>query len=111
MIDYISLGKLLYNGKVSRSDTIVFPDRMNTKWWINKRTIIEIDDLSEVIDELPDVVVVGTGFIRLIQLSDEARRFLEDKGVTVIVDRSEQAANVYNEICKNKKAIGLFHLI
>ncbi|MDC7227274.1 MAG: MTH938/NDUFAF3 family protein [Spirochaetales bacterium] len=111
MIDSISMGKMAFMGKVSRSDTIVYPDHMNTKWWIAARTTIEPADLEDVFKAEPEVVVVGLGFVMPISISDAAISALEEKGIEVLVEKSEKAAELYNEISTKKKTIGLFHLL
>ena len=111
MIETVSLGKLLFKGKVSRSDTIVYKDHMNTKWWINSRTCIEPGDLDEVIKAEPEVVVVGLGFMMPVSISDAAIAALEDNGIEVHVEKSEKAAELFNEFTPKKKTIGLFHLL
>ena len=111
MIESISLGKLLFKGKVSRSDTIVYSDHMNTKWWIAGRTIIEPGDLEEVIQAEPEVVVVGLGFMMPLSISDAAVAALEEKGIEVHVEKAEKAAELFNEFTPKKKTIGLFHLL
>jgi hypothetical protein len=111
MIDSISMGKLLFKGKLSRSDTILHKDHMNTKWWINSRTTIEVCDLDEVFAAEPEVVVIGLGFMMPISISDAAVNALKEKGIEVHVEKSEKAGELYNEFSVKKKTIGLFHLI
>lgn len=111
MIESVSMGKLLFQGKVSRSDTIVYKDHMDTKWWLKGRTIIDACDLEDVLKAEPEVVVVGLGFMMPITISDEAINVLEAKGIKVHVEKTEKAAEIYNEFTAKKKTIGLFHLI
>jgi len=111
MIESVSMGKLLFKGKVSRSDTIVYSDKMDTKWWIKSRNCIEICDIENVISAEPEVVVVGIGFMMPITISDEAVESMKSKGIEVFVEKSEKAAELYNEYTGKKKTIGLFHLL
>ena len=111
MIESISMGKLLFKGKVSRSDTIVYPDKMDTKWWIASRTCIEPGDLESVISFEPEVVIVGTGFMMPISISDSAIESLKSAGIEVFVEKAEPAAEIYNEQASKKKTVGLFHLL
>lgn len=111
MIESISMGKMLFKGKVSRSDTIVYSDKMNTKWWIKSRNCIEICDLEEVYAAGPEVVVVGLGFMMPITISDEAVSDMKNRGIEVFVEKSEAAADLFNEHTGKKKTVGLFHLL
>ncbi len=111
MIETVSMGKLLFKGKVSRSDTIVYKDHMNTKWWIKSRTCIEPEDLEEVLKAEPEVVVVGLGFVMPIKISDAAINAMKAKGIEVFVEKAEKAAELYNEYSVKKKTVGMFHLL
>ncbi|MBI9105778.1 MAG: hypothetical protein JEZ04_03480 [Spirochaetales bacterium] len=111
MIESVSMGKLLFKGKVSRSDTIVYPDHMDTKWWIKGRNCIESCDLEDVLKSRPEVVVVGLGFIMPITISDEAIETMKTAGIEVFVEKTEEAMDVYNKNTAKKKTVGLFHLL
>lgn len=111
MIDSVSFGKLLFQGKVSRSDTIVFKDRMNTKWWITKRNLIEPEDLQEVLTEEPAAVVVGRGYMNLIAISEQAVEVLKGCGIEVYIEKTDEAVETFNRLEREKKTVGLFHLI
>jgi len=111
MIESISFGKMLYKGKVSRSDTIVYPDRMDTRWWLKDKTCIGCDDLGEVLKASPQVVTVGLGFMMPIRISDEAVNLMKSPGITVGVGTAEEAAEAFNRYTATQKTIGLFHLL
>lgn len=111
----VTFGKLVSGGKVARSDTIVYPHpgKMNTRWWINNRRSIEPEDLDEVLSAKPEYVVIGSGYMQHISISDAGKECLKREGVKdIFVHKTEEAAKVFNEYYENKnKVIGLFHLI
>lgn len=111
MIESISMGKLLYNGKVSRSDTIVYADRMDTKWWIKERNCIQMNDLDDVLAAKPELIVFGTGFMMPISMSDEAQAELKGMGIELFIDKSDVAMETYNDNVNKRRTVGLFHLL
>lgn len=111
MIESISFGKLLFKGKVSRADTIVFKDHMDTKWWIKARNCIEMEDLASVLATSPESIIVGTGFMNHIKISDSAMETLKKSGIEVTVQNSTEAAETFNEKVQKSNTVGLFHLI
>ncbi len=111
MIESISMGKLLFDGKVSRSDTIVYKDRINTKWWLKAGNRIELADLDEALAADPEVLVFGLGFMIPVTVSDQAVQELKSRGIEVFVGPSEEAAEVFNKKVKEKRTVGLFHLL
>jgi hypothetical protein len=111
MIESITFGKLLFLGKVSRSDTIVYPDHMDTRWWLKDKNCIGPEDLEEVLKAAPEVVAVGLGFMMPIRISDDAIDLMKQNGIDVFVGKAEEAAEVFNKHAGTKKTIGLFHLL
>ncbi len=111
MIESVTMGKLLFQGKVSRSDTIVYKDHMNTKWWIKSRNCIEMEDLEDVLSVSPKAVIFGLGFMLPITVSDSTVRELEKMGIEVFAGKTEEAAEVFNSKVKKMTTVGLFHLL
>jgi hypothetical protein len=111
MIESITFGKLLFKGKVSRSDTIVYPDHMDTRWWLKDKTCIGPEDLTDVLEAAPEVVTVGLGFMMPISISEDAVKLMGQNGITVFVGKAEEAAEAFNTHAGTKKTIGLFHLL
>jgi hypothetical protein len=111
MIDSISMGKLLFDGQVSRSDTIVYKDRINTKWWIKAGNRIELADLDEALAAEPEVLVFGLGFMIPVTLGDQVVPELKHRGIEVFVGPSEEAAEVFNKKAARQRTVGLFHLL
>ncbi|MDR1894586.1 MAG: MTH938/NDUFAF3 family protein [Spirochaetales bacterium] len=111
MIDSVSLGKLLFQGKVSRADTIVFKNHMDTRWWIKSRTTINIEDLDSVFAAQPQLVTVGLGFRIPIKIADEAVEELKKRGAEVFVGTTEEAVKEFNANFDAKAVVGLFHLV
>jgi hypothetical protein len=110
-IEHISFGKLVAHGKVVRSDCIVYKDRVNSRWWRKNGTYLEIDDLQDVIHERPESIIVGIGFMNLLTVSEQVIHQLKEHGIDVIVDKTPEAVERYNELINKKNVVGVFHVI
>jgi hypothetical protein len=58
--DY-AFGRLTVDGRVQTRDVIVLPDRVVTNWWRREGHSLVMQDLDEVIDELPARFLLGVG--------------------------------------------------
>ncbi len=58
--DY-SFGSLRVDGAEHTRDVIVLPTRVVGEWWRRDGHSLAIEDLEEVIDELPERLIVGCG--------------------------------------------------
>jgi hypothetical protein len=58
--DY-SFGRLTVDGQEHTQDLIVLPDRVVSGWWRREGHSLAIEDLDEVLDELPAQLVLGVG--------------------------------------------------
>ena len=58
--DY-SFGRLIVDGQEHTRDLIVLPDRVVSDWWRREGHSLAMEDLDEVLDELPGRLVLGVG--------------------------------------------------
>src|SRR4051794_41152540 len=58
--DY-SFGRLTVDGQEHTRDLIVLPDRVISGWWRREGHSLAMEDLDEVLDELPGRLVLGVG--------------------------------------------------
>ena len=58
---------------------------------------VGVVELQKVCDREPDVLVIGTGYDDLAELTDEGRAFLQEKGITVREVPTPEVADAYNQ--------------
>ncbi len=58
----------------------------------------------------PDVLIIGTGQSGAMEVPEETVAFLESQGITVYVEKTGQAAMLFNVQPRGKVVIGSFHL-
>jgi hypothetical protein len=59
-IDHYEFGRIVIDGREETRDLIILPDRVVRDWWRQEGHVLVVDDLGEVLDELPTHLVVGT---------------------------------------------------
>jgi hypothetical protein len=109
-IEHYSFGKITIDGKTYTSDVIIYPDRINASWWRKEGHNLHVEDLKDVIDAKPQILVIGTGSFGVMKVPKETISHLVEKGIEVHVTRTGEAVDVYNKLQKNKIVIAAFHL-
>lgn len=110
MIDSYSFGKIKVDGKTYTSDVILYPDRVMDNWWRKNGHLLNKEDLEEVFESKPEVLIIGTGASGLMHIPDETKRFVESKGIEVIVEKTEDACRKYNELKDSRRVVAALHL-
>lgn len=110
MIESYRFGEMIIDGKAYRADLIVYPDRIDAGWWRKEGHALCLDDIAKVVAAQPECLVVGTGNPGLMKVLPETREYLQQQGIQLIVEPTEQAYRTYNTLSTTKQTIGAFHL-
>ena len=110
MIEDYNFGEIKISGKTYRSDVIVYSDHVDVDWWRKQGHNLEADDIKDVIDAKPDIIIIGTGQPGMLQVDDETMKSLSQHGIKTIVLPTEKACQEYNRIAQKKKVIACLHL-
>jgi hypothetical protein len=106
--DY-SFGRIVVDGTEHRRDLIVLPDRVVPEWWRKEGHSLAIEDLDEVIDDLPERLVLGCGADGRLRPDPAVIEALRERGVEVEALPTAQAVDRYHELDPARTA-GAFHL-
>jgi hypothetical protein len=60
-IEHYEFGRIVVDGQEERRDLIILPDRVVRNWWRQDGHALVLEDLDEVLDDLPEHLVIGTG--------------------------------------------------
>ena len=110
VIDAYRFGQIIVNGKHYVSDVIIYPDRVNDSWWRKTSHQLHLDELSEVITEKPEVLVIGTGVSGLMKVLSEVREGFEAQGIELVCQHTREACQAYNQLCRDQRVIAALHL-
>ncbi|MBN1799671.1 MAG: hypothetical protein JW822_13935 [Spirochaetales bacterium] len=110
MIDAYSFGQIKVDGRTYRSDVIIYPEKINSFWWRKEGHNLGLDDLKEVIDYRPEMLIIGQGKLGVMKVRPEVRRQMLKKGIHLFIARTTQAVQKYNELAHTKKVVAALHL-
>lgn len=106
-IEEYRFGHVVVDGTEQTRDVIVLPERVLTNWRRTDGHRLVLDDLGDVIEELPERLVVGTGAYGRMRPEPEALRELGEKGIEVEALRTDQAVRRYGELDPRHTAAAL----
>lgn len=117
-IDSYNFGVIRVDGTEYRQDLIVFasrgagaPDKVRSNWWRKDGHSLVVEDLNDVIDFKPEILVVGTGASGLMDVPASTTKTLHEQGIEVIAENTGKACTIFNEQAEcGKKVVGVFHL-
>ena len=109
-IEDYQFGQMVVGGKRHTRDLILLPDRVVANWWREEGHRLGVEDLREVLDAAPKVLVVGTGAYGRMEVPERTRRALEAAGIELQAARTEEAWRLYNDLRERQRTAGAFHL-
>lgn len=118
MIEEYHFGSITINRKTYTHDVEVRWTDEVLDWWRRESHLIDVEAVRRAVEQNPETIVIGTGEAGVARVTEEAQEFIQEKGIKLIVDRTEQATRTFNirkeeseeEEGKQEKVIGLFHL-
>jgi hypothetical protein len=100
-------GRLTVDGREHTRDLIVLPDRIVSDWWRREGHSLAMEDLDEVLDELPERLVVGVGAHGQLHPDPAVIAQLERRGVQVECLPTDAAVRRYGELDERSTAAAL----
>ncbi|MDI6602594.1 MAG: MTH938/NDUFAF3 family protein [Patescibacteria group bacterium] len=118
MIEEYHFGSITIDGKTYNYDVEVRWDGEILRWWRKESHIIDMEDVKRAVDQNPDTIIIGNGESGVARVTEKAQRFIKEKGIKLIIDKTGEAIRTFNIILetsekeqgRQNKAIGLFHL-
>jgi hypothetical protein len=97
-LENYSFGHLAVDGREATNDVIVLPGRVVHNWWRSDGHALVLDDLRDVLDELPPHLVVGTGAYGRMRPDPITLEQLRERGIEVEVLPTDEAVRRYGEL-------------
>ncbi len=106
-IEHYEFGRIVVDGREETRDLIILPDRVVRNWWRQDGHALVLQDLAEVLDELPSHLVAGTGANGRMRPDPDTRQRLQQRGVTVETMPTGQAVRRFAELDPARTAAAL----
>lgn len=114
-IDNLSFGSIIIDGKKYRHDVIIYPNgevkRRKGGFFMFGGHTIKREEVEELCNSNPEVVIIGTGTSGKAKLSEEGKSLLKSRGLEVFEASSYEASKKFNELVGLGKKVGaIFHI-
>jgi hypothetical protein len=106
-LDDYAFGRIVVDGHEEHTDVILLPSRTVSHWWRRDGHELVIEDLAEVLPELPERLLIGTGTYGRMHADPRALDQLAARGVAVEVMPTPQAVRRYRELDPRRTAAAL----
>jgi hypothetical protein len=106
-IESYRFGRIVVDGEEATNDVIVLPGRVVHNWWRQDGHSLVLEDLREVLDELPSQLLLGTGAYGRMQPDPDALAQLRERGIEVEALPTEEAVRRYGELDSTQTAAAL----
>ncbi len=101
---------MVIDGKEYTSDLIIFRDTIKSSWWRLEGHMLLPQDLEDVWNEKPEILVVGTGASGLMRISPHTLKALEAHHIELRSDKHGKAVTLFNALSHEHHVAGAFHL-
>ena len=110
-ISEYEFGKVAVAGKTYTSDVIVTPEQVIDFWWRKEGHNLQIEDLDDIMNAKPDMLIIGTGFYGRMQVPDATKHYLEERGIKVLQAKTRDAVTEFNQLQKEyARIVAALHL-
>ncbi|MGD2009530.1 MAG: MTH938/NDUFAF3 family protein [Desulfobacterales bacterium] len=108
---YVSGSSMRVAGKTYTTDLKIIGDKVKGNWWRRDGHRLVSDDIVDILDSGPAMLVVGTGYAGNLDISANLRRDLAERGIRLIFERTAEAVELFNRHrAQGKNVAGAFHL-
>ncbi|MEM2865656.1 MAG: Mth938-like domain-containing protein [Candidatus Hadarchaeales archaeon] len=108
-VDSYEFGRIVIDGKVYTSDVLILPGGVR-KWWRREGHRLSPEDLREVLEERPEVLVVGRGYSGEMEVPPETVRAVRERGIELVAEVTAKAVESFNRLSRGRRVAAALHL-
>lgn len=111
MIEAYSFGSMTVAGKRYDKDLKILRGQVQAGWWRREGHRLDVEDVRDILEAGPGVLVVGMGASGLMRVSNKLKKALGDQGIELVAQTSGEAAKTFNRLVEEGGDVaGAFHL-
>jgi hypothetical protein len=110
-IESYSFGLIKIDGREYVSDLIIYPDRIDDKWWRKEGHLLQMEDLTDILALKPEVLIVGQGQPGLMEVDPKVGEHCRRNNIRLSVKPTAQATDEFNRaVDGGEKITACLHL-
>lgn len=111
MIEKYTSGRIIVNNKTYNNDLKIIKGRVVDNWWRKTGHQVNVNDMKDVLDASPDIIVIGTGYAENMRVSKDLTSKIRQLDIKLIAEDTYKAVQTFNDLfSKGKNVSAAFHL-
>jgi hypothetical protein len=111
MIEQYSDGHIRIKGINYDKDVKIIEGDVVPNWWRKGGHRIEEEDIRDILDATPNILVVGTGYAENVHISQNVVSQAKARDIQLIPEPTPQAVKTFNRLLSEGRSVsGAFHL-
>ena len=110
-IEHYSFGSLKAGGRSYRDDVKIVAGQVRGDWWRKQGHLLQAGDIQDILEDGPDILVLGTGSSGLLRVDPSLEDLLESRNIRLLAMPTAQAVERFNQLsARGERVAGAFHL-
>jgi hypothetical protein len=111
LIDKFSFGTIIVDDQIYNNDIKIINGSVVPDWWRNSGHTVDVDDVHDILQAKPAILVIGKGDPGRMRVTDTLREYTENHGITLIVENTLAASKTFNRLWQEGRNVaGGFHV-
>lgn len=103
-IDSYSFGSITIDGQIYSEDVIIRSTGI-ISWWRKEGHLLQTADVTPIITDNPDILVVGTGYSGGMQIASDVEKLCADRKVELLTNRTTNACQIFNRLARQSEIV------
>ncbi len=110
-IQEVCFGRMKVDDEEHRKDLKVVDGKVKGGWWRGKGHLLTAADIPDILENGPEVLVVGAGIPGRMQIDESLKKDLAAQDISLVVLSTDKAAAKFNDLVfRGIRADAAFHL-
>lgn len=111
MIEEYTSGSITVNHKTYHQDLKIVQGQVLDNWWRKAGHRVDVNDMKDVLNASPNIIVIGTGYAENMRVSKELLSETRQRDIKLIAEDTYNAVKTFNDLySRGKNVSGAFHL-
>ena len=103
-IDSYSFGSITIDGQIFSEDVIIRTTGI-TSWWRKEGHLLQTADVTPIITENTDILVVGTGYSGGMRIAPNVEKLCADRKIELLANRTTNACQIFNRLAQQSEIV------